>query len=99
MQGIGKLPGSGGAVKVIYTFLFLQITLTGCAQDPPAAPIAPKTVSVTSTDFCEIMKAIAPPLGKPTWSRNDTPETITNIRRLNAAVDKRCASPAPAPSS
>lgn len=64
--------------------------LSGCAQSPPAQPLVKTdTVHVTSTDFCDIMRALYP-TGKPTWSVEDTPESITNTRRLNAAFDKRC---------
>lgn len=67
-------------------------TLSGCAQSPPAEPLVKAaTVQVTSSDFCEIMKALSP-TGKLTWSVADTPETINQVRRVNAAYDKRCQS-------
>ncbi len=63
----------------------------GCAQSPPVATVKPVTVAVTASDFCQIMRSLAPPSGKLTWSLDDSPDTITGIRRLAAAYDRRCA--------
>ena len=74
----------------------LGYSLAGCAKEPPQGPIvAASTVSVTASDFCEIMQRLYS-TGKPTWSLADTPDTITQIRRLGAAYDKRCVPPRPA---
>jgi len=71
----------------------ILLLLAGCAKEPPAAPLVqPQVVEVTASDFCEIMARLHP-TGKLMWSTADTPETITQARRLNAAYDKRCASP------
>lgn len=78
----------------------LGYMLAGCAKEPAPAPLVKAaTVSVTVSDFCEIMRRLSP-TGKVSWSLTDTAETITQIRRINAAFDKRCVSPSPAtPSS
>ncbi len=68
----------------------LACMLAGCAKEPPPAPVAPVTVKVTSSDFCQIAKRAYGPNG-PTWEIGDTPETITGTRRLAAAFrEKRC---------
>lgn len=64
--------------------------LSGCAQEPPAAPVAPVKIQVTSSDFCQIVKRAYGPQG-PTWDIADTPETIIGNRRLAASFrSKRC---------
>lgn len=68
--------------------------LSGCAQEPPAAPIAPVKIQVTSSDFCQIVKRAYGPNG-PTWDVSDTPETITGIRRLAASYRAKRCSPTP----
>lgn len=69
------------------------LVLSGCANSPPTESLVKSaTVQVTSSDFCQIMRALFP-TGKPSWSVEDTPETITSVRRLNAAYDRRCVPP------
>ena len=76
-----------------YVMITLAVLLSGCAQSPPAEPLVKSsTIRVTASDFCEIMRALYP-TGKLTWSINDTTETITEVRRVNAAFDKRCVRP------
>jgi len=65
----------------------LGYTLSGCAE-PAAVPI--QSVSIKSESFCEVMKGILPPTGKPSWDIVDSKPTITDARRIGAAVDKRC---------
>lgn len=84
------------AITYSASMLAVAYMLAGCAKEPPQGPIvATATVSVTASDFCEIMQRLYP-TGKPTWSLADTPDTITQIRRLGAAFDKRCVPPRPA---
>lgn len=73
----------------------IAAALAGCAQDPPAQPVAPVVrIETTRSDFCEIMRSLHGQSGKLSWSVRDTPETITGVRRLAAAFDKRCATKA-----
>lgn len=65
---------------------------SGCSTTAPSVPIQPVTIGVS--DFCEIMRATLPPTGKPTWDVADSVPTITDARRVGAAVDSRCAKPA-----
>lgn len=64
--------------------------LSGCAKEPAPAPVAPVKIMVTSSDFCGVMRRLHGQGGKPTWSVDDTAETITQVRRLGAAFDQRC---------
>lgn len=68
------------------------LALAGC-ETLPDTPVQP--VSIVSSDFCEIMKDVAPPTGKLDWSVQDTPQSIRGVRRLAAAVDRRCLNPQP----
>ena len=76
----------------ILSLIAFSATLAGCANEPPAAPVAPVKVEVTDHDFCQIMRRVAGASGKLTWSIDDTPKTIHGVRRLAEAYDKRCAS-------
>lgn len=69
------------------TYLALLLILGGCAADQPV-PAQP--VSIASRDFCSTMKAVLPPTGKPTWDVGDTRQTITDARKIGAAVDRNC---------
>lgn len=73
--------------------LALAAAADGCStQGDPSVPVQP--VSIKADTFCSVMKKVAPPSGKLTWSTRDTPETVYQIRRLDAVVDaKRCSSP------
>ena len=62
----------------------LLLALAGCAADAPV-PVQP--VTIKSSDFCEIVSKSR----DLTWSIQDTPETITSIRRLGAKHDARCS--------
>lgn len=96
------VPSGRRAITSTFTAFIIGALLgvAGCAQSPPVATVKPVTVAVTASDFCQIMRGLAPPSGKLTWSLDDSPETITGIRRLAAAYDKRCASPRnPSPTS
>jgi len=64
---------------------------SGCSTTAPSVPIQPVTIGVS--DFCEIMKATLPPTGKPSWDVSDSVPTITDARRVGAAVDSRCGMP------
>ena len=73
--------------------LYLTIALAvlgGCAKEPAPATVAPVKIMVTSSDFCGVMRRLHGQGGKPTWSVDDTAETITQVRRLGAAFDQRC---------
>lgn len=69
---------------------------SGCANSPNPEPVPPVTVRVTASDFCPIMRGIAPPNGLLTWTPTDTPESIDGIRAVNAAVTRRCVPKKPA---
>ncbi len=71
----------------------------GCAQEPPAETVQPSAVKIVGSDFCPTMRGLFPPVGKPTWSARDTPDTITQTRRLAAAIDRRCQSSPKPPTS
>lgn len=71
-------------------WLFVLAVTAGCAKQPEPQLIAPVRIEVTKSDFCEIMRSINGPAGKVRWSVRDTPETITSVRRLAAAFDRRC---------
>lgn len=67
--------------------------LMGCEQ-ATSVPVQP--VSVKAESFCETMRAVLPPNttrqpGKPRWSVTDRRETITDARRIGAAVDRNCS--------
>lgn len=65
----------------------LSGALSGCAATGVADP-AP--IKVTADTFCEVKRGLHGPAGKQEWSTRDTPDTIRNIARENAAVDRRC---------
>jgi len=76
---IGIVQGEEAAMKpTIYWLLAIGycLTLAGCAT--PQAP-----VQVVGDSYCQAAK-------KKTWSVNDTPETIEQIVRHNAGVDRAC---------
>lgn len=80
-------------MKRIIPIAFLG-ALAGCAQEPPAAPVAPVKVQVVGHDYCAILRRINGGDGRFRWSVQDTPPSITSMRRANAALVKRCpASP------
>ena len=57
------------------------LLLGGCSQDMPQ-------INVMSDSFCTVAK-------KRTWSVNDTPETIEQIVKHNAGIDRACGIPKP----
>lgn len=71
----------------LWIFTLLILLPTGCAQDQPV-PVQP--VAIASRDFCSTMRAVLPPTGKPTWDIGDTRRTITDARKVGAAVDRSC---------
>lgn len=90
MQTLSFVPGAH--TMKLWIFMLLILLLTGCAQDQPV-PVQP--VSIKSSDFCEIVS-------KPrdlTWSVQDTPATITSLRRLGAKWDTRCGKTTSKPTS
>lgn len=93
MKDVAAVFLSKAFAYIFVAAVILVIFLTGCAPEPPAETVKPAIVKVTATDFCQIMRGLAPPSGKPTWSARDTSETIHGIRRVAAAVDKRCVPP------
>lgn len=69
----------------ICTLSLIGYVLTGCAGSaPPDAPVQPVTIGIDT--FCAQVRKDR----DLTWSVNDTPTTITNIRRLGAKWDARC---------
>lgn len=76
----------------------LSLCLTGCAKDPAPQPVAPVTVTVVGSNFCQIMDEVARKSGRSDkklgWRIGDTPQTIHGVRNLARAVDEqRCVSP------
>ena len=80
------------AITYIAGMLAIACSLAGCNPDP-TPHLQPVTIG--ASDFCEVMKIVSPPAGKPTWSIRDTPKTIHGNRRIAAAVDARCSTPKP----
>jgi hypothetical protein len=70
--------------------------LVGCETEK-AVQVQP--VSIRSDSFCDVMRGILPPLGKPTWDIVDSKQTIRDARKVGAAVDKKCASKTIPPSA
>lgn len=68
--------------------LALAAAADGCATQPSEVAVQPVTVKGSS--FCAVMRRVAPTSGKLTWSVRDTPESIHQMRRVNAAVDAGC---------
>lgn len=71
--------------------------LAGC-ETPQEAPVAPVTVQVVGSTFCEIMDEVARKSGRSDrklgWRIGDTPQTIHGVRNLARAVDEqRCVPP------
>lgn len=60
-------------------FPLTLLALSACATPQQAAG----TVSVTSDSYCLVAEKI-------TWSKRDTRETITGVRRENAKHDRLC---------
>lgn len=79
----------------VAAFCIIVTITTGCASTPPPETVKPVTVRVTASDFCPIMRAVAPPTGTLTWVPTDSPETIDGVRAVNAAVSKRCVQQKP----
>lgn len=76
--------------RIIAGLAIAAFAQSGCANSPSTEPVKPVTVRVTASDFCPIMRGVAPPSGLLTWTPTDTPESIDGIRAVNAAVSKRC---------
>lgn len=76
--------------SIVVSLAIVVFAQAGCANSPTPEPVKPVTVRVTASDFCPIMKAVAPPAGTLTWVPTDSPETIDGVRAVNAAVIKRC---------
>lgn len=75
-----------------------SILLAGCETTPPQTAVAPVTVQVVGSTFCEIMDEVARKSGRSDkklgWRIGDTPQTIHGVRNLARAVDEqRCVSP------
>lgn len=66
-----------GAVAVL---AIIAGGLAGCASSQP------QPVNVVADSFCIAAK-------KKTWSVNDTPATIEQIRKHNAGIDRACGIP------
>ncbi len=73
------------AFKGVAIALFCLHGLAGCESFGPVSEV--QAVAITSSDFCEIVSKSR----DLTWSVNDTKATITNLRRLGAKWDSRCA--------
>lgn len=78
-------------VAHILSFLLLAAITFGLAGCDQAQTVPVQPVTINRSDFCEIMKDLHPPSGKITWDVKDTPATIHQIRRTDAAVDKTCS--------
>jgi hypothetical protein len=93
-------PHGNGTQRLLCQLIILAIMgymLSGCADEKS---VAVQPVSIKSESFCEVMRGVLPPTGKPTWDIVDSKPTITDARRIGAAVDKRCNKPStPTPTS
>ena len=83
------MPVAGGqAMTSKLALVGVILALSGCADAQQAVPVQP--VSIKADSFCDVMKRVLPPMGKPTWAVADTKQTITEARRVGAAVDTNC---------
>lgn len=73
-------------------YIMALFMLAGCESASPD-PVKPATVRVSGSDFCPIMRGVAPPTGRLSWSPTDSVKTIESVRAVNAAVTKRCSRP------
>lgn len=80
------------ALKSTFVLLLCLQGLAGCAQDQPV-PVQP--VTIRGSDFCDLVRKQR----DLTWSVQDTPATITNLRRLGAVWDARCGKATSKPTS
>lgn len=76
----------------ILSFILLAAVTLGLSGCDQSQNVPVQTVVVDRSEFCEIMKDLHPPSGKISWDVGDTPRTIHQIRRTDAAVDK-CQAP------
>tara|TARA_R110000868_G_scaffold88391_1_gene246410 strand:+ start:2229 stop:2516 length:288 start_codon:yes stop_codon:yes gene_type:complete len=84
---------------VVFAVCIVAKLSSGCASTPAPETVKPVTVRVTASDFCPIMKAVAPPNGTLAWVPTDSPETIDGVRAVNAAVTSRCVPKKSTPTS
>ncbi len=73
------------AFKGVAIALFSLQGLVGC--DTVGSTPEVQAVAIKSSDFCEIVDKQR----DLTWSVSDSKTTITNLRRLGAKWDSRCA--------
>ena len=66
------------------------VVLSGCGAGQQQQLMS---LAVTSSDFCKVHSDKAGRPVKPTWSINDTPESIHQARQLGAQIDQLCGLP------
>jgi hypothetical protein len=76
---LGQVISSLAHMHKLYICGCTALVLAGCAT--PQAP-----VMVVSDSFCTVAK-------KRTWSVDDTPDTISQIVKHNAGIDRACGIP------
>lgn len=74
------------SIRALAAVGLASCAVAGCSTS------APQQVNVVADNFCIAAK-------KKTWSVNDTPETIEQIRRYNAGIDRACGVPGKVKSS
>lgn len=62
--------------------IFCIIAMSGCVSACASAPPVP-AVEIKGDSYCEIAKKIA-------WSQADTPQTVRQVVRENAKIDRVC---------
>lgn len=68
------------SIRALAAVGIASCAMAGCSTS------APQQVNVVADSFCVAAK-------KKTWSIDDTPDTIEQIRRYNAGVDRACGVP------
>lgn len=70
-------------IRSTLAMALLAISAAGVAGCETSSP---QQINVLADSFCIAAK-------KKTWSVNDTPETIEQIRKHNAGIDRACGVP------
>lgn len=75
-------------MKQIIIAAFAALALAGCAANGKNLDLNLVPVSLEPDNFCQVSRKVR-------WSTTDSTETIDQIRRHNAKVDRLCGKPKP----
>lgn len=78
--------GEIGRHVVSRSLLVVLALAVGACSDPTAK--APPDIKVQGDLYCDLAEKVR-------WSKSDTPETVRQVVRENAKIDRVCASGAP----